>query len=225
MCTLFSGHVVNEKGKNWGKVIVITGIHHEEDREKIKETQIIAWETKEKADVNSGVNFVHNCGQNIPLLELRKLQNIVEEKIKKLGNNYFIKKIAESNNRVSLTGTDISELPDNLVIEGDLYLQYTKITKLPKGLTVGGNLILHHTNITGLPNDLRVGESLDLENTNISELPDNLEVDGFLDLQYTKITKLPKNLTVHGFLNIERTNITELPDDLIVDEEIYQDNN
>ena len=94
MCDLFSGHVVTEKGKNWGKVLVITGVHHEKDREdksvKKYDTNLIAWETEEKANVNSGVKFTHDCGQGISGKEKEELKKIVDKYIKKKGNNYFL---------------------------------------------------------------------------------------------------------------------------------------
>ena len=36
-----------------------------------------------------------------------------------------------------------TELPDNLTVNGDLYLTYAKITKLPHNLTIAGNLYLY----------------------------------------------------------------------------------
>ena len=36
MCKIFSGHIImDENSKDWGKVIYLSGIHHELDREKI----------------------------------------------------------------------------------------------------------------------------------------------------------------------------------------------
>jgi len=46
MCKLYSGHVVIEKGKRWGDVIFLSGIHHEEDKEKIGDVRVAAWENE-----------------------------------------------------------------------------------------------------------------------------------------------------------------------------------
>jgi len=68
----------------------------------------------------------------------------------------------------------------NIHIQGyiDLrkYLRGTNITSLPDNLSVGGNLDLDGTNITSLPDNLSVGGSLYLRGTKITALPDNLSV-------------------------------------------------
>ena len=79
---------------------------------------------------------------------------------------------------LNLSGTQITELPDNLSVGGDLYLRWTQITKLPDNLSVGGYLDLRETQITKLPDNLSVGGWLDLQGTQITELPDNLSVGG-----------------------------------------------
>ena len=86
----------------------------------------------------------------------------------------------------------------NIHVKGNLYLSLrgTKITELPDNLSVEGYLDLKGTKITKLPDNLKVGGSLDLRRTKITELPDNLYVRGDLDLSNTKITKLPDNLYV-----------------------------
>jgi hypothetical protein len=77
---------------------------------------------------------------------------------------------------LNLSGTGITQLPDNLRVGGDLYLRGTGITQLPDNLSVGGWLDLSGTGITQLPDNLRVGGSLDLSGTGITQLPDNLRV-------------------------------------------------
>ena len=79
--------------------------------------------------------------------------------------------------------------------KSDLYLANTKITELPDNLTVNGYLYLTNTNITKLPDNLTVKGSLDLENTNISELPDNLKVkDDIWISKDMKLTYVPEHL-------------------------------
>ena len=112
--------------------------------------------------------------------------------------------------------TDITELPDNLIVGGYLDLSNTKITSLPDNLTVGGYLDLSNTKITSLPDNLTIGGGLYLNNTAITSLPDNLTVDGDLDLRNAAITSLPNNLTVGRYLDLSNTKIKSLPDNLTV---------
>ncbi|NUF26552.1 hypothetical protein [Gilliamella sp. ESL0254] len=58
-------------------------------------------------------------------------------------------------------------LPDNLSIEGDLYLNNNYIRQLPNNLSVEGDLILYKTKINQLPEDLHAGSiSLPVEQIN-----------------------------------------------------------
>ena len=93
-----------------------------------------------------------------------------------------------------MRGTQITSLPDNLIVGDSLDLRGTQITSLPDNLTVGGWLDLSGTQITSLPDNLIVGDSLDLRGTQITSLPDNLTVGGWLDLSGTQITKKVKDL-------------------------------
>ena len=91
--------------------------------------------------------------------------------------------------------------------EGDLGLSGRNITKLPNDLYVTGDLDLAHCKqLTKLPDKLYVGGFLDLANTNITSLPNNLYVNDWLDLENCKqITELPNNLYVGGYLYIRNT--------------------
>lgn len=92
--------------------------------------------------------------------------------------------------------------------DGNLDLEGTQITSLPDGLIVGGDLDIRGTQITSLPDNLTVGGYLDLEGTRITSLPDNLTVGGSLNLRGTQITSLPDNLTVGGSIYNDLTQIT-----------------
>ena len=87
---------------------------------------------------------------------------------------------------------------EKVKVGGSLYLSGTNITELPNNLKIGGWLDLRGTNITELPNNLTIGGWLDLRGTNITELPNNLTIGGSLDLRGTNITELPNNLRVNG---------------------------
>lgn len=133
--------------------------------------------------------------------------------------------------------TTITELPDNLVVPGNLILSNSSIKKLPKGLIVNDGLDISFTDIKELPDDLKVkgslsaaksnlttipstvsiGSSIDLRSsTRLKSLPDNLTVFGYLDISNTTIKALPKNLKISNDLNMSETLIRELPDDIVI---------
>ena len=103
---------------------------------------------------------------------------------------------------VSLGSTDLTALPDNLSVEGNLYLANCKgLTALPDNLCVGDFLCLNFcTGLTALPDNLRVGGYLFLDGcTGLTALPDNLCVGRGLFLTCcTGLTALPENLCVGG---------------------------
>jgi hypothetical protein len=117
-----------------------------------------------------------------------------------------------------LIRSQIEKLPDNLTVNGYLWLNHCKnLQSLPNGLKVEGPLNLQFTNITFLPSDLEVGGSLILIRSQIEKLPDNLTVNRTLDLEGCKNLKsLPNGLKVKGDLDLRDTNITSLPSDLEV---------
>lgn len=116
---------------------------------------------------------------------------------------------------------DITELPDNLVVRGNLEIGGSKIRKLPKNLTVEGDIFAGHTDITYLPKDLKANNGIDVSRTNISKLPDNFTSNGFLDLSHTKIESLPDNLIINGFLDISGTPMLKLPNNLIIADDFW----
>ena len=65
----------------------------------------------------------------------------------------------------------------NISLRGnlDLYLNQT-VTELPDNLTVEGYVDLRRTNIIELPDNLTVGSFLDIEMTKIKKLPKSLRV-------------------------------------------------
>ena len=99
MCQVFSGHVVGDKGKDWGKVVVVTGVHHEKDREKIgnKYKKLVAWETVESCTFDKGVRAVHDCGSSLPSKEINKLLEFVVEYGKK-NIDYLFKLVGNDEN-------------------------------------------------------------------------------------------------------------------------------
>lgn len=59
----------------------------------------------------------------------------------------------------------ITSLPDNLKVEGSLYLGSTKITSLPNNLQVGGGLHLSYSQISSIPNNLQAEGDLTVSST------------------------------------------------------------
>ena len=105
-----------------------------------------------------------------------------------------------------LEGSDIEELPEGLVVEGDVDLsRCLNLAELPKGFTVKGDLTLRDCKY-------------------LTTLPDNLTVGGFLDLDGCKnLVGLPKGLKVGTWLNICHTGLSRarVPEDAQIGTEIY----
>ena len=79
---------------------------------------------------------------------------------------------------------------DELVVKGNLGLQFSKLTSLPEGLKVRGNLFLIRSTIESLSEGLKVGGSLNLEHcTNLTSLPKGLEVGWELIITGSKLKK------------------------------------
>ena len=80
MCNVFSGLIVTQKGKDWGKVLFTTGVHHEKDREIHKKKygdNMLAWESKKPYSLKDGFIFTHTLNVNIKeQIELLKLVEI-----------------------------------------------------------------------------------------------------------------------------------------------------
>lgn len=68
--------------------------------------------------------------------------------MKKLTLEQAQKMMENNSDNLDLSGTQVSALPDNLIVGGWLDLSDTPITVLPDSLTVGGSLYLTGTPIT-----------------------------------------------------------------------------
>ena len=132
----------------------------------------------------------------------------------------------------------ITELPENLVVNGSLDLNCcSKLKALPKGLVVKHDLDLYGCGfIEEFPADAKVGGTIDLRGTRIKVLPSNLNVGGSLYIsRYTRLSEnttialtlhvdtpflkkaepLPKGLKVHDLYS-PQLELEELPDDIEV---------
>lgn len=111
---------------------------------------------------------------------------------------------------LDLFNTQIKSLPDNLKVGGFLSVTWNKnMTELPNNLNVKGDIYLTHTPIKSVPDTLKVGGHFYLDNTKITALPDNLKVGGDLYLTRTPIQSLPDNLNVKGDLYLNKTPISK----------------
>lgn len=102
------------------------------------------------------------------------------------------------------------ELPDNLVVDGDLNCM-SESTKLPKCLKVNGCLSVACTKITRIPDDCEMRD-LQMAFTKITKLPNNLTLNYFSACS-SSLTELPKGFKVKYNLEISFTKITKIPDD------------
>ena len=95
------------------------------------------------------------------------------------------------------------DLPENLHVKGDLFIENSDITFLPKGLKVRGSLTLFNTGIIILPDNLEIGESLYIGDCeDLSYLPKGLKIKEDLFIGYCNIKYLPEDLEVGRELHI-----------------------
>jgi len=83
MCNVFSGLIVTKKDKDWGKVLFLSGVHHEKDREQVKDKygdNVLAWESITPYSLDK-FKFTHTL--NIDKNEQSKLMKLIEQWAKK----------------------------------------------------------------------------------------------------------------------------------------------
>ena len=84
---------------------------------------------------------------------------------------------------LSLSGRDVTYLPDNLDVHGNLNLSDSQIRSLPDAMYIKNELNLYNTPIKILPSGLRIRYDLDIRLTKIKDIPDDIYVgdDIYLD--------------------------------------------
>lgn len=110
----------------------------------------------------------------------------------------------------------ISSIPNDLTVDGNLFLDGNSAKMMSENMTVLGTLSIYRTNIKSLPNNLVVRYGLDLMDSTIENIPNNTVIGGWLNLNNTEITELPDNLTIGGTLYLRHSKITSLPNNLTV---------
>ena len=123
---------------------------------------------------------------------------------------------------LALNYANISSLPQHLHISGDFKLAHWKsLNELPQGLTVGGNIFVSDCpNLTTIHDGLTVGGNLDLSGcSSLATIHDGLTVGENLHLiRCLRLNKLPQRLHVGGnLIAAQGCNLTTLPEDLRVE--------
>lgn len=125
------------------------------------------------------------------------------------GKPYYI-------GELDLRDITISSIPNDLTVDGDLFLKGDNAKLMPENLTVLGNLSIYSANMKSLPNNLVVRYGLDLIHSTVENIPTNTIIGGWLNLSGTEMTELPDDLTIGGTLYLRNTKITSLPNNLTV---------
>lgn len=110
----------------------------------------------------------------------------------------------------------VSSIPNDLTVDGNLFLKGDNAKLMPENLTVLNKLSIWRANIKSLPNNLIVRYGLDFIDSTIENIPNNTVIGGWLNLSGTAITELPDNLTIGGTLYLRNSKITSLPNNLTV---------
>lgn len=115
----------------------------------------------------------------------------------------------------------LRSLPEDLLVIGDLYIEYSGIDRLPENLMVGNGFHANHTDLETIPNHVRIGGLVDLSYCKkLSSLPEGWIVNGYLGLAHSWIRELPAHLTVKGNLDLMFTGISVLPSTLRIGGEL-----
>lgn len=117
---------------------------------------------------------------------------------------------------LDLRDITISSIPNDLTVDGNLFLKGDNAKLMPDNLTVLDKLSIWCANIKSLPNNLIVRYGLDFIDSTIENIPNNTVIGGWLNLSGTAITELPDNLTIGGTLYLLNSKITSLPNNLTV---------
>lgn len=117
---------------------------------------------------------------------------------------------------LDLRDITISSIPNDLTVDGKLFLKGDNAKLMPDKLTVLDKLSIWRANIKSLPNNLIVRYGLDFIDSTIENIPNNTVIGGWLNLSGTAITELPDNLTIGGTLYLRNSKITSLPNNLTV---------
>jgi hypothetical protein len=131
----------------------------------------------------------------------------------KIKNNFYVAWIES-----------LLQIPSDLVVGGILDLSGSKITNLPDNLRICSLVIRESKEIKNLPSGLKL-ELLSIDSTNIQSIPDDISISRRLNAtDCESLTKLPSNLNINGQLLLSGcTNLFSLPPGLKVQDIVLTD--
>jgi len=101
-----------------------------------------------------------------------------------------------------LNGIELTE--GDLTVNGSLNLTKFKLSSLPDNLRVNGNMWLDYSDrLYSLPDNLYVEGNLSVEFTDISSIPNNLYVGGIFSVRYTPLADLYTEEQVHKWIDVK----------------------
>jgi hypothetical protein len=132
---------------------------------------------------------------------------------------------------LSLKGTDIEKLPDDLAairieaegsslarigtglkVMGSAVFDKTRLETLPVGMEIWDKISVRESYMRSLPEGFSCDADLDLTGSEIETLPEGMRIGGSLVLHNTAIETLPSNLHVGKDLVITETKVTAIPE-------------
>jgi hypothetical protein len=111
------------------------------------------------------------------------------------GGTYPLGERTRVRQKLDISGSEITALPDDIWLDGDLHMRSTPIQVLPPDLRVGGDLDARSSQVRHLSNGLDVGGNLNLVACRfLKELPTDMKVGGYIDIRATQVARLPDSL-------------------------------
>jgi hypothetical protein len=125
-----------------------------------------------------------------------KSNDDILKSLNKLSNNEKILYIIKYQLSYDLLPRDKNGI---CIYDGNLNCYNNKLTELPNNLTVNGYLDCSYNKLTELPNNLIVNGDLYCSSNNLTKLPENLTVIGNLSCNYNENKlELPKSAKIKG---------------------------
>lgn len=181
MCEVFSGHIVIDKEhKDFGKVLYLSGIHHEKDREELlkkygSKVRLAAWETKTYATFADGVELTHTQGditetERVEYIKLIKAWAKKQDEVELFLGLFSItqdgKPLARDKFSVDLKGRVVSTKEDRVTIDAGEIKYFTWISGNHSTQTAGDN----STIIAGHDSIIKAGSDCAIRRTDICEV-------------------------------------------------------
>jgi len=124
-------------------------------------------------------------------------------------------------NDIVLEYPEITELPENLTINGNLFIEATNIKYLPDSLEIHGSLFADKSSLLTLPN-IEWPHSVYINDTSIQSLPEYLSIGGSIDIQKSKfLKKLPDDMKVRLSLDLTDSAVEELGENITIENGLH----